>query len=312
MRRQNGSITLDTDNYMHILKFLGIENCGAASIYETAMPRLLDILDKYNVKATFFVIGEDILKANNKQMIKKLSINGHEIANHSFTHNRNFSALDYKEKFREIYQSTDILTQTIGRPVVGFRAPAYKIDKETLTILEQLGYKYDSSIFPSWLLILMKLDALLVGRGRERLTSSGHLKFIFAPARPYFPSLNSMIKEGKSGILEIPISVDPLLRMPFYSLFNLLVGMRVFRLLLRLNRASNNPLVYIIHVTELADFSRDDLDARLLRYPGMKKEFNTRYSFFEKAISMLSEDYNLMPLDKLAQLLSAKMSLRAQ
>jgi len=87
-----------------------------------------------------------------------------------------------------------------------------------------------------------------------------------------------------------------------------MTGMTLFKWMLDSKMKNDIPLVYIMHLMELADFSRDNLDARLLRYPGMKKDFSSRYYFLERVVAMLNKNYTLMPLDKLvAQLTSKKV-----
>lgn len=109
---------------------------------------ILDLLDKNNAKATFFVLG--ILAEKRKSLVKEIFAKGHEIALHSYTHPF-FSQIDLKESFKELQTSKDIVEQIVGNPVKGFRAPYFSIVEKNLNVLDQLvelGFEYDSSIFP--------------------------------------------------------------------------------------------------------------------------------------------------------------------
>ncbi|MBS4176755.1 polysaccharide deacetylase family protein [Lederbergia citrea] len=90
--------------------------------HSTFTPQILDILAKYNAKATFFVIGEHAKKFPN--IIKRQVKEGHEIANHSFTHYNPIKKGEALKK--ELRQTDDILYKITGtkpafyRPVGGY------------------------------------------------------------------------------------------------------------------------------------------------------------------------------------------------
>lgn len=111
------------------------------------------LFDKYNIKATLFCIAKDnsILKKYIPELIKK----GHEIANHSYSHRYN-KLLNYDEKKLEIEVSTKILSEISHSKILGYRAPGWGYDKETIKLLKDLGYKYDASLAISPLFIPLR------------------------------------------------------------------------------------------------------------------------------------------------------------
>lgn len=116
-------------------------------VIEAVYP-LLELLDKYDTKATFFVLGK--LAEKYPELIKEIANNGHEIGSHSYSH-KTLHELGMKNFEDEIEKTNGILKSITGISPLGFRAPTFSIDntnKWALEILAKHGYKYDSSVFP--------------------------------------------------------------------------------------------------------------------------------------------------------------------
>lgn len=109
---------------------------------------LLDLLNKYNQRATFFVLGEVAKKYPN--LIKRISDLGHEIASHGYSH-KTLYELDKKSFEKEIKLSKEIIKNITGKEPKGFRAPNFSLNKKTkwaLEILKKYNFQYDSSAHP--------------------------------------------------------------------------------------------------------------------------------------------------------------------
>jgi len=109
---------------------------------------LLELLEKYNHKATFFILGWIAEKKPN--LIKKIASLGHEIASHGYKHEIVYR-LTPDDFRRDLMISKKILEDLTGVEVIGYRAPNFSITKDSLwaiDILKELNFKYDSSIFP--------------------------------------------------------------------------------------------------------------------------------------------------------------------
>jgi polysaccharide deacetylase family protein (PEP-CTERM system associated) len=109
---------------------------------------LIDQLDRFNTKATFFIVGQ--IAQHNPGLIREIALAGHEVASHSWDHRRirHFTPESFRDDVR---QSKDALEQLTGQPVLGYRAPTFSIVDETawaLDVLAELGFAYDSSIYP--------------------------------------------------------------------------------------------------------------------------------------------------------------------
>ncbi|GAF12092.1 polysaccharide deacetylase family protein [Bacillus sp. JCM 19046] len=81
---------------------------------------LLDLLKELHVKATFFVVGNQI--EGNESTIKRMVADGHRIGNHSFTH-QNLTELTISEIKEEISKTDDLLAKAVGIRTDMVRAP---------------------------------------------------------------------------------------------------------------------------------------------------------------------------------------------
>jgi len=113
--------------------------------FKYPLAKLLELLDKYKVKATFFVLGW--IAERFPETVKELTIKGHEVASHGMSHMLN-SKLSNEELKEELRESKKVLERITGRPVLGYRAPSFTISDAVLKYLQDVGYKYDSSLFP--------------------------------------------------------------------------------------------------------------------------------------------------------------------
>ena len=85
-------------------------------------PQVLDLLDRFNCKATFFCIGERI--AAHSDIARDIARRGHQIANHTQHHPSSFSLMGPEGMRREIAQAQNAIAAVTGEPPQYFRAPA--------------------------------------------------------------------------------------------------------------------------------------------------------------------------------------------
>lgn len=107
---------------------------------EQGMPRLLDMLAEEQIRATFFTTGD--VASRYPAVVGRIVSEGHELASHGMTH-RAFTALDAGEARREIEESATILRRSA--PVTSFRAPYLQFPSAYLAMLEDAGFRLDSS-----------------------------------------------------------------------------------------------------------------------------------------------------------------------
>jgi len=82
---------------------------------------VLDILDKQNIKSTFFCVGTNI--DNNKDILKEINRNGHIIGNHTWSHHKWFDFFPSKKMKKDIVKNAELIYQQTGKKVKLFRPP---------------------------------------------------------------------------------------------------------------------------------------------------------------------------------------------
>lgn len=146
------AVTIDVEDYFHVAAFAAqIKpedwNCFPLRVADNTL-RILDLLDIFSIRATFFVLGW--IAERCPDLIKEISRRQHEIASHGYRHELVY--VIGPERFRQdVRKSKQLLEEVCGKSVIGYRAPSYSITKQSLWALDILmeeGFTYDSSIFP--------------------------------------------------------------------------------------------------------------------------------------------------------------------
>ena len=146
------ALTIDVEDYYHVSAFESVVRFADWERYESRVERnthrLLDLLDVHETKATFFVLGW--VTERHSGLIRTIAARGHEVASHGYAHTRAYTQTP--EQFRaETRRSKGMLEDSIGQPILGYRAASYSITAQSLWALDLLreeGFVYDSSIFP--------------------------------------------------------------------------------------------------------------------------------------------------------------------
>lgn len=146
------AMTVDVEDYFHVSALAEVirRDDWDRMEYraEQSTNRLLELFARHGVRATFFVLGW--VARRSPELIKRIHAAGHEVACHGLTHELVYRQTP--EVFRqETSESKALLEDLIGAPVLGYRAASYSITARSLwaiDILCELGFSYDSSIFP--------------------------------------------------------------------------------------------------------------------------------------------------------------------
>ncbi len=109
---------------------------------------LFELFAHFEVKATFFFLGWAVERF--PQLARKAHELGHEVGCHSYWHHPVFR-LTAKEFWEDTYRARNVIEDATGATVIGYRAPNFSINQSVpwaYTILEELGFQYDSSVNP--------------------------------------------------------------------------------------------------------------------------------------------------------------------
>lgn len=202
-KKNSLSVTVDIEDWYHIPSV-----CGSTfSVYKDVdeffenwkdkydylsepTGRVLDLLDEFNITATFFVVAD--VAENYPGLIESIVERGHEIACHGSHHTCKInlktkqSVMTVEEFEADALQAKQILEKISGQEVIGYRAPNAAVTGEMLNSLEKLGFKYDSSVSVNSL--YNKTDSSLNG----------------VSSIPYYPASNSLEPTENRNFVEFP------------------------------------------------------------------------------------------------------------
>lgn len=298
-------VSIDMDDYADYARLLCLpaSRQGDHSMYSEVVPRILDLLDRFDLRATFFAIGRDARDPRLGRHLRSIVSRGHEVANHSYTHPYDFRKLSRARKREEICLADLAISDAVGIKPRGFRAPSFSVDAETLTLLEEQDYTYDSSIVPTPVMWALRLYAFFFIK--LRAYDLGSAGCALAPLEPYTPDrerpvwLRSRSDKMARSLVEIPCSVSPFLRVPLYGTVLRATGIRVAKHLVRSRGARGGNLNIMLHLLDLldplealgssdvADARSVALDAALARLPRLWPVLDSRREIVSEALSAL-------------------------
>ncbi len=227
------ALTVDVEDYFHVSAFAeSIKRSDWDSHplrVEANTRHLLALFDRYDARATFFVLGW--VAERIPALVREIASQGHEIACHGYSHRPVYT--QDPESFREeTRRSKAILEDAAQMPVLGYRAASFSITERSLWALDILveeGFVYDSSIFPIH---------------HDRYGIPG------APAHPYLQETPA----GRS-VIEFPMSTVSILgyRLPvagggYFRLYPYCVTRTGLR---HINRRENQPFIFYLHPWEI-------------------------------------------------------------
>lgn len=142
------AFSVDVEDWFHGIPVDTSMKASATPRLERGLHVLLDLLGERGSRATFFILGP--LVKQYPEVIRRIANEGHELGCHGWSHDLVYEMT--RARFaEETRRSKEAISDLTGRPVQAFRAPYFSITRESLWALEvlaELGFKYDSSIFP--------------------------------------------------------------------------------------------------------------------------------------------------------------------
>ena len=108
-----------------------------------AVPRILKLLDRYNIKASFFVPGMTI--ETYPREVEAIVAGGHEIGHHGWTHDPPAILGDGEEE-AGLVRANEVIERFTGKKARGYRSPSWDLSDQTVDLLLKYGFTYDSSM----------------------------------------------------------------------------------------------------------------------------------------------------------------------
>lgn len=146
------ALTIDVEDWFHVAAFFPYIDRSTWASRESRVvrntERLLALLTERQIRATFFVLGW--VAEREPALVRRIAAAGHEVACHGYSHE--FVYRQSPKVFREeTLRAKSHLEDLLGSGVAGYRASTYSITRQSLwalDILLELGFLYDSSLFP--------------------------------------------------------------------------------------------------------------------------------------------------------------------
>lgn len=245
--------SVDVEDWYQVADFAAVLGFDQWDQYESRVAantdRVLTLLEEAGgVKGTFFILTWNVERY--PQIVRRIADAGHEVASHGHAHKLIYE--QSPDEFRaDVARAKQLLEDITGTPVLGYRAPSFSITSQSLWALDvllDLGFRYDSSVFP--------VKDSLYG----------------LPDAQRFPYVIRDV--GGRQLIEFPITTTPLfgrnlplggggyLRMLPYQYMHW--GMR------RVNQGEGKPAVVYIHPWEV------DPEQPVIKTAG-KRGFSTHY-----------------------------------
>ncbi|MDR2440188.1 MAG: polysaccharide deacetylase family protein [Planctomycetaceae bacterium] len=134
-------LSMDIEDWQH-LDYFDTSKCDLSYSMMDGLDQYLELISELGVPSSFFCVGE--LAQKIKIKLREISNFGFDIGSHTQTHRRPLT-ISVQEFEEELRVSKDNIEQICSKPIEGFRAPCFSLDRERLMILPKLGYNYDAS-----------------------------------------------------------------------------------------------------------------------------------------------------------------------
>lgn len=141
-------LTFDVEDWFQVENFKAYISFSSWNCFELRVEkstyRILDLLDSFSFrpKATFFILGWIAKKC--PDLVQEIQVRGHEVASHGFDHHLCTQLTPGKLK-DDLTRSRKLLEDITGSRVTGYRAPSFAVVQNSLSLIRNAGYEYDSS-----------------------------------------------------------------------------------------------------------------------------------------------------------------------
>jgi len=306
--RAVASLSMDLDNKWSYLKTHGDKAWESYPSYlDRVVPRIQQMLDEFDLRITIFVVGQDAALEKNDAAIATLVQAGHEIANHSFSHEPWLERYSREQLELELEQAEAAIARHTDQRPTGFRGPGFSCSPDVIKVLMERGYQYDCSTFPTFLGPLARAYFFLRSQfnsaeREKRKNLFGSWLDGFQRLKPYFWN------NGRARLLEIPVSTIPLLRLPFHlsyvlylSQFSEWLALTYFATALRLCRLTGVQPSVLLHPL---DFLGCDDEPDLSFFPAMNLPSEKKLRVVRGTLALLTRHFNVLSMEDHARCLA--------
>jgi peptidoglycan-N-acetylglucosamine deacetylase len=309
-----GDLSLDLDNMWSYMKTHGNPDWQTHPSYlDILVPRVLEYLDKHDLRITFFIVGQDAALSKNHDALRRIPKAGHEVGNHSFHHEPWLHLYTTEEIEREFAASEAAIFEATGIRTRGFRGPGFSLSRSVLETLKRRGYLFDASTLPTFIGPLARAyyffhSSLSDSEREKRRALFGSFKDCMRPLKPYLWDLDD------GALLEIPVTTMPLTRAPFHvsyimylACYSPALALVYFRTALGLCRLTGVQPSLLLHPLDFLGSG----DAEPLRFfPAMDMEPKDKLRLIDRILDIYKRYFTVVTMGQHAEHLAKAGGLR--
>jgi peptidoglycan-N-acetylglucosamine deacetylase len=297
------SISLDLDNLWSYMKTHGDEDWkNYPSYYEVFVPYVLDVLRQLDLKITFFIVGIDAAEHKNKIYLKMIHDEGHDIGNHSFSHEVWINEYSREQFEQDLEKAEKAIHDATGKRTKGFRGPGFSWNKMMMEVLYDHQYHYDASTLPTFIGPLARIyffwkSDFSQEQQKKRKNLFGPFHEGFRRVKPYWWNLGN----GKK-LAEIPITTIPFFKFPFHlsylvylNSYSPLLMKSYLNIALFMCDITRTPVSFLLHPLDLLG---GDKIGQLSFFPGMNVSSDKKIEIFRTVVSKLQRRYNVVSMEE--------------
>ena len=252
--------------------------------YRQVIDRFLDLSREFRFSYSMYAIGRDLEDPFACHRLRSLAAAGHEIGNHTWNHHTDLGALPLPEMREEILRTHEKLVDDVGVTPRGFISPAWCYSARLMGLLNELGYRYDMSLFPSLLYYPFVFKNALNHLGhkdklRRVLNCREWLQALVGSREPH----------TEDGVVVLPVPTTPgPLGMAVWHTTGFLLGWERHFAMLRAAVKARRYFYYVVHPADLTcdeDFAGTE-SMHLERAGGSREE---KFGYLRQSLAVISE-----------------------
>lgn len=304
--RQPIALNINFDSLSECLRLSGVE-VDSRTFDDPCFGRIMDrfrtLADEYGAPLTIYTIGRDLVSPPHRAHVAEWARDGHEIGNHTWSHPQSLGNMSPGQTRSEILRAHEIIGEVTGVAPAGFIAPAWSTSPLVIGVLQELGYRYDTSLTPSWaqLAALAKLrrnsaataTVPLVRRDLGGLLYGSRMPYRATPERPWRPN--------KTGLPVLPLPTGRL-RLPVWHTIGFLMSPARWERFLRRAIARNQAFYYLMHPVDLLDPEVDlvGMPEAVRRVERIMVPLKRKLELLRRSLDVIAERAEFVTMEQLA------------
>jgi peptidoglycan/xylan/chitin deacetylase (PgdA/CDA1 family) len=305
--RQKIALNINFDSLSECLRLSGIAVDHSSFVdpcFGPIMDRFRALADEYRAPLTAYMIGRDLLTQNHADRVRAWSMGGCEIGNHTWSHPQALSNMSLEETRAEIASAHNRITEVTGAAPRGFIAPAWSTSPFVVRALTELGYRYDTSLTPSWvqLVALLKLRFNSSGAASVPLLRRDLPGMLWGSRVPYRATPDRPWHSNDSGLATLPLPTGPF-RMPVWHTMGFLMGKKRWERLLERAIGMNEAFYYLMHPVDLLDPDTDlaGLPSAVRKVERITVPLKTKVALLRRSLDLMAERAEFVTMERLAE-----------